>query len=107
MTKNETKNPRAGTRSGFPSRLGQFGAMGYGRARQRTRAAHLLRMDTHPAASTHAEFLTQHDLSQKLQISERTLEDWRLPDDGPPYLKLGRHVRYDPADVAAWAKTYG
>jgi predicted DNA-binding transcriptional regulator AlpA len=61
-------------------------------------------MDTHPAASTVADFLTQHDLSQKLQISERTLEDWRLHDDGPPYLKLGRHVRYDPADVDAWAK---
>ena len=49
-------------------------------------------------------FLTQHELAELLQLPERTLEDWRLTHAGPPYMKLGRHVRYDIADVLAWAK---
>ncbi|SFN50857.1 Helix-turn-helix domain-containing protein [Mycetocola miduiensis] len=49
-------------------------------------------------------FLTQRELAELLQLPERTLEDWRLTHAGPPYMKLGRHVRYDIADVLAWAK---
>lgn len=49
-------------------------------------------------------FLTQHELAELLQLPERTLEDWRLTHLGPPYMKLGRHVRYDIVDVLAWAK---
>ena len=44
-------------------------------------------------------FLTQRELAELLRPPERTLEDWRLTHSGPPYLKLGRHVRYDVHDV--------
>jgi hypothetical protein len=47
-------------------------------------------------------FLTQRELADLLRLPERTLEDWRLTHSGPPYLKLGRHVRYDVHDVLAW-----
>jgi hypothetical protein len=67
----------------------------------RARLVHLLGMNettTHTAPA----FLTQHELSELLRLSERTLEDWRLTHSGPPFLKLGRHVRYDMADVLRW-----
>ncbi|WP_327017645.1 helix-turn-helix transcriptional regulator [Cryobacterium sp. MP_3.1] len=47
-------------------------------------------------------FLTQREVAELLRLPERTLEDWRLTHTGPPYLKLGRHVRYDFQDVLAW-----
>lgn len=31
-----------------------------------------------------------------------TLKDWRRKGTGPRYIPLGRHVRYDWADVRAW-----
>ncbi|HYI33885.1 MAG TPA: helix-turn-helix domain-containing protein [Glaciibacter sp.] len=51
-------------------------------------------------------FLTQQELAEMLRLPERTLEDWRLTHAGPPYLKLGRHVRYDIHDVLAWVKEH-
>ncbi|WP_347232382.1 helix-turn-helix domain-containing protein [Cryobacterium sp. TMT2-14] len=51
-------------------------------------------------------FLTQHELSELLRLPERTLEDWRLTHAGPPYLKLGRHVRYDVQDVLVWVQEH-
>lgn len=35
-------------------------------------------------------------------ISTRTLQRMRLAGDGPPYLKLGRLVRYRESDLRAW-----
>lgn len=35
-------------------------------------------------------------------LSPRTLEKLRLTGDGPPFLKLGRAVVYDRADLDAW-----
>lgn len=59
-------------------------------------------MDTFGAAPP--AFKTQAEIAELLQVPERTLEDWRLTHHGPPYLKLGRHVRYDLLDVVAWAR---
>lgn len=42
--------------------------------------------------------LTERDAADELNISFRTLQQWRVRGIGPPYLKLGRSVRYD-ADV--------
>ena len=35
-------------------------------------------------------------------IPVATLAQWRWRGVGPAYLKLGRHVRYDWADVEQW-----
>jgi|DEB19_MinimDraft_2_1074335.scaffolds.fasta_scaffold34554_2 predicted DNA-binding transcriptional regulator AlpA len=35
-------------------------------------------------------------------FAEKTLENMRSRGDGPPFLKLGRLVRYDPRDLEAW-----
>ncbi|TFC51060.1 MULTISPECIES: DNA-binding protein [unclassified Cryobacterium] len=42
-----------------------------------------------------ATFLTQLEVAELFKLPERTLKDWRPTHTGPPYLKVGRHVRYD------------
>ena len=66
--------------------------------------AHPLGMDATTQIS--ATFLTQREVAELLRLPERTLEDWRLTHTGPPYLKLGRHVRYDVQDVLAWVQEH-
>ncbi|WP_295389102.1 helix-turn-helix domain-containing protein [uncultured Thiodictyon sp.] len=40
--------------------------------------------------------------AERLSISRRTLQTWRLRGGGPPFVKIGSAVRYDPAQVDAW-----
>ena len=42
--------------------------------------------------------------SEYLGVPVGTLYQWRHRRTGPPALKIGRHLRYDPAEVHAWAK---
>ncbi|MEC5152758.1 putative DNA-binding transcriptional regulator AlpA [Cryobacterium sp. CAN_C3] len=67
-------------------------------------AAHLLCMDA--TTQITPTFLTQRELSELLRMPERTLEDWRLMQTGPPYIKLGRLVRYDVQDVLTWVREH-
>lgn len=49
--------------------------------------------------------LTQEELAQELQISVWTLISWRRGDSGnlgPPYIQLGRSIRYRRSDVDEW-----
>ncbi|MCP4408801.1 MAG: helix-turn-helix domain-containing protein [Gammaproteobacteria bacterium] len=34
--------------------------------------------------------------------TRKTLEKWRITGEGPPFIKIGRSVRYDEADLDAW-----
>jgi excisionase family DNA binding protein len=38
-----------------------------------------------------------------LGLSVSTLNKMRLSGNGPPYMKLGRRVLYDPRDLEAWS----
>ncbi len=42
-----------------------------------------------------------------LQVPERTLADWRHRRTGPPWIRVGRHVRYPEDGTVKWltAKT--
>ena len=40
-----------------------------------------------------------------LGIPADTIAKWRRAGRGPDFLRLGKHVRYSPADVAAWLAT--
>ena len=45
--------------------------------------------------------LKPKEAASVLAVSERTL--WTLTNDGSiPAVRIGRSVRYDPADLAAW-----
>jgi len=46
--------------------------------------------------------LTESQAAQLLQISIRTLQAWRLRRSGPPYVQLGRAVRYRRSDLMGW-----
>lgn len=35
-------------------------------------------------------------------VAPKTLENWRTTGSGPKFVKAGRRVVYDPADIAAW-----
>ena len=46
--------------------------------------------------------LSTEAAARRFGLSPRTLEKWRLTGGGPPYLKLGRIVRYDLGDMETW-----
>jgi excisionase family DNA binding protein len=45
------------------------------------------------------KLLTADQVAGLTGISKETLAQWRSQKRGIPYLKIGRVVRYDPADV--------
>ena len=46
--------------------------------------------------------LTTGQAAQCLGVSVSYLNKLRLGEDGPPFVKLGARVAYDPADLTAW-----
>jgi len=42
------------------------------------------------------------EVSTYLRIPVQTLYYWRKKRTGPPASRIGRHLRYDPAQVRAW-----
>ena len=42
------------------------------------------------------------ETAQKIGLSPRTLERWRLIQEGPPFCKLGSRVVYDLQAVEDW-----
>lgn len=48
--------------------------------------------------------LSPKQLAARLGIAVGTLADWRLNGTGPDFMRIGKHVRYDPSVVAAWLK---
>lgn len=45
---------------------------------------------------------TQAELAEYLDVPQKTLIDWRYRRIGPPWLKLGHHVRYPWPAVDKW-----
>lgn len=46
--------------------------------------------------------LSTKELARILNISHRTLENMRLRERGPPYLRIGRVIRYEMNEVLKW-----
>jgi excisionase family DNA binding protein len=46
--------------------------------------------------------LLPQEVAEITGLSAETLAQWRSQKRGIPYLKIGRAVRYDPADVQAY-----
>lgn len=46
--------------------------------------------------------LTEEELAARWGIAPKTLANQRCRGDGPPFIKLGRLVRYDPSATDAW-----
>jgi hypothetical protein len=46
--------------------------------------------------------LNEFQAAGVMGLKVATLRAWRRQGKGPPYLKLGRSVRYDPVDLTYW-----
>ena len=60
-------------------------------------ASHLLVM-----MDDNAEIMIAPQVAELLQVSPRTLQDWRQTRTGPTYRRMGRHVRYLRGEVLSW-----
>lgn len=49
--------------------------------------------------------LTTKNLAAEVKVTEGTLAKWRVYGNGPRFIRVGRRIAYDPADVAAWLDT--
>ena len=48
------------------------------------------------------EILTPEQVADLLHVSPRTVEEWRRTRTGPPWRRMGRHVRYLRREVLVW-----
>jgi excisionase family DNA binding protein len=48
--------------------------------------------------------LSPSEVSRYLGVPLGTLANWRYRGRGPASLRVGRHVRYRPQDIAAWVE---
>lgn len=47
----------------------------------------------------------QEATAEYLQVPIRTIEDWRYRHMGPPFVKMGRSIRYRKKEVDRWLET--
>ncbi len=57
------------------------------------------------AATTIEPLWDVDDVSAYLRVPVETLYLWRKKRTGPRASRVGKHLRYDPADVVAWVKS--
>ena len=43
-----------------------------------------------------------NDVSEYLGVPVATLYQWRTRCEGPPAMRIGRHLRYEPSAVVDW-----
>jgi len=80
-----------------------------GRSRSPTHRRHAERSDVMNARGTTERdqaprALTEREVAELLGLSVATLRAWRHRGKGPRFLRLGRSVRYLPADVADFVR---
>jgi excisionase family DNA binding protein len=44
-------------------------------------------------------------VAEYLGVPVKTLYKWRLEKHGPPWLRVGKHLRYVQEDVVAWVES--
>lgn len=60
-------------------------------------------MKTKEAAGP-VRLLSVEELAGLLQVPVGTIYQWRHRGQGPKGLRVGRHLRFDPSDVARWVE---
>jgi hypothetical protein len=46
--------------------------------------------------------LTEGQVATREQVSIRTVQRWRMTGEGPPFLKVGKAIRYRLKDLREW-----
>lgn len=54
------------------------------------------------ASASIRRLLTERQVANRLEVSPRTLQNWRRYGEGPRFVKLGAAVRYVEGDLDAW-----
>ena len=49
--------------------------------------------------------LTTAELAEREGVPVATVKKWRAIGDGPPFMRVGKFIRYRERDVEAWEKT--
>ncbi|MFF3633966.1 helix-turn-helix domain-containing protein [Streptomyces sp. NPDC002250] len=47
-------------------------------------------------------YLTPDDIAAMFEVPLETVYQWRKKRSGPPGFRIGKHLRYDPADVRTY-----
>ncbi|MCM2512736.1 helix-turn-helix domain-containing protein [Streptomyces griseoincarnatus] len=47
-------------------------------------------------------YLTPDDIAEIFEVPLETVYQWRKKRTGPPGFRIGKHLRYDPADVRTY-----
>ncbi|MFI1032290.1 helix-turn-helix transcriptional regulator [Streptomyces sp. NPDC020951] len=67
---------------------------------------HPLLQETGPRAALRSglpdRYLNPDDVAEIFDVPVETVYQWRKKRTGPPGFRIGKHVRYDPADVRAY-----
>lgn len=58
--------------------------------------------DTRHTTLLRPRLLTEAGTASYLGFHSHTLENWRSAGEGPRWKRLGRSIRYEPADLDAW-----
>lgn len=48
------------------------------------------------------EYCTPTELAERLAVSRGTLANWRVRGSGPPFIRVGRRIRYRREAVDEW-----
>jgi predicted DNA-binding transcriptional regulator AlpA len=48
--------------------------------------------------------LTEVGAAKQLKLSVRTLQAWRSRKEGPPFVRVGRAIRYRECELLAWLR---
>jgi predicted DNA-binding transcriptional regulator AlpA len=47
-------------------------------------------------------YLTPDDIAEIFEVPKETVYQWRKKRIGPPGFRIGKYIRYDPADIRAY-----
>jgi len=62
--------------------------------------------DARPESVSGERLLTPKDAADLLRLSTSWLAKARMSGDGPPYIKLGRSIRYRESILVQWMKSH-
>ncbi len=49
--------------------------------------------------------LSEAEAAPRIGVKPKTLANWRTLGEGPKFIRAGRRIVYDPADIEAWKET--
>jgi excisionase family DNA binding protein len=59
-----------------------------------------------PIYQTSEPLLMEVQAAKLLSVSPRTLQNWRIAGEGPPFIRIGRAIRYRREDILRWIEAH-